>query len=109
MEMAAKVKILNFNMIYHKSAVFIIDHFLKVTRVKSQGFMNLKFNIVSKDLRKLGYMTTSSDTASAANIQNQMNELSNQTNAPILGGMTQTLGAYAQQDTGSIYGQTPRF
>jgi B9 domain-containing protein 1 len=37
----------------------------EVTRVKSQGFMNLTFNIVSKDMRKLGYMSTKNDLTSA--------------------------------------------
>lgn len=73
--------------------------------------MNLKFNIVTKDMRKLGYMATSSDTASAAAIQNQMNELANPTNAgpALLGGLPQTLGVYKNQDTGSVYSPTPRF
>ena len=84
---------------------------ISVTRVKSQGFMNLKFNIVTKDMRKLGYMVSSSDTATSAAIQNQMNELANPTNAagPLLGGLAQTLGTYKNQDTGSIYSPTPRF
>ena len=33
----------------------------EVTRVKSQGFMNLAFNIITKDMRKLGYMTHRND------------------------------------------------
>lgn len=30
-----------------------------VTRVRSQGFVTLQFNIVTKDMKKLGYETTS--------------------------------------------------
>ncbi|XP_015215859.1 B9 domain-containing protein 1 isoform X2 [Lepisosteus oculatus] len=34
----------------------------EVTRVQSQGFVCLSFNIVTKDMKKLGYDTTSTDT-----------------------------------------------
>ncbi|XP_066120487.1 B9 domain-containing protein 1 isoform X1 [Saccopteryx bilineata] len=34
----------------------------EVTRVRSQGFVTLLFNVVTKDLRKLGYDTGPSDT-----------------------------------------------
>lgn len=33
-----------------------------VTRVRSQGFVTLLFNVVTKDMRKLGYDTGPSDT-----------------------------------------------
>ena len=48
--------------------------FFSVTRVKSQGFINLTFNIVMKDMKKLGYDVIPSDMMnvtlpdSAANI-----------------------------------------
>lgn len=42
----------------------------EVTRVKSQGFANLTLNIVSKDLKKLGYATNS-----AADSLNNVNEV----------------------------------
>lgn len=75
--------------------------------------MNLKFNVVTKDMHKLGYMTNASDTVTAANIQNQVNQLTNATQAgPIIGALTKTLGNYADtniQDTTSVYGPTPRF
>lgn len=63
---------------------------------------------MTKDLKKLGYMATSNDTAT---IQNQMNELANPTNAagPLLGSIAQTLGTLKNQDTGSVYSPTPRF
>ncbi|KAI2581804.1 B9 domain containing 1 [Homo sapiens] len=34
----------------------------EVTRVRSQGFVTLLFNVVTKDMRKLGYDTGPSDT-----------------------------------------------
>uniref|UniRef100_A0A672NI00 B9 domain-containing protein 1 n=1 Tax=Sinocyclocheilus grahami TaxID=75366 RepID=A0A672NI00_SINGR len=34
-----------------------------VTRVRSQGFVTLQFNIVTKDMKKLGYETTSEHSA----------------------------------------------
>ena len=37
----------------------------EVTRVKSQGFMNITLNIVTKDMRKLGYMTNKNDLTHA--------------------------------------------
>ena len=33
-----------------------------VTRVKSQGFVELSFNIVTKDMRKLGYITNNNES-----------------------------------------------
>ncbi|KAG8433262.1 hypothetical protein GDO86_017519 [Hymenochirus boettgeri] len=33
----------------------------EVTRVRSQGFVTLTFNVVTKDMKKLGYNTSSSD------------------------------------------------
>ncbi|XP_066546153.1 B9 domain-containing protein 1 isoform X3 [Amia ocellicauda] len=33
----------------------------EVTRVRSQGFVTLSFNILTKDMKKLGYDTTSTD------------------------------------------------
>ncbi len=33
-----------------------------MTRVKSQGHVNLVFNIVTKDLRKLGYTTLANES-----------------------------------------------
>uniref|UniRef100_A0A672RRH5 B9 domain-containing protein 1 n=1 Tax=Sinocyclocheilus grahami TaxID=75366 RepID=A0A672RRH5_SINGR len=35
----------------------------EVTRVRSQGFVTLQFNIVTKDMKKLGYETTSEHSA----------------------------------------------
>ena len=58
----------------------------EVTRVRSQGYINLNFNIVTKDMRKLGYLTNSNE-ASNANFANQMNEL----NAATLANLNQTL------------------
>ena len=34
-----------------------------VTRVRSQGHMTISFNVVTKDLKKLGYDVTPSDAA----------------------------------------------
>ncbi|CAF0728564.1 unnamed protein product [Brachionus calyciflorus] len=73
----------------------------EVTRVRSQGFLNLNFNIVTKDMRKLGYVTTTGESSSA-NISNQMTEINNTT----LANLTQTLGFNPEQ---SYVGQTPRF
>ncbi|XP_053424616.1 B9 domain-containing protein 1 isoform X2 [Nycticebus coucang] len=36
----------------------------EVTRVRSQGFVTLLFNVVTKDMRKLGYYTGPADTHS---------------------------------------------
>ncbi|XP_040212367.1 B9 domain-containing protein 1 [Rana temporaria] len=38
----------------------------EVTRVRSQGFLTLSFNVVTKDLKKLGYANTSSDPSNPA-------------------------------------------
>jgi hypothetical protein len=57
-----------------------------VTRVKSQGYVNLNFNIVTKDMRKLGYINSQTDT-SAANLS-QINDLNN----PALASTIQNLG-----------------
>lgn len=38
---------------------------LPVTRVRSQGFVTLQFNIVTKDMKKLGYDTTSTEHSPA--------------------------------------------
>ncbi|KAM9467128.1 B9 domain-containing protein 1 isoform 2-T2 [Salvelinus alpinus] len=35
----------------------------EVTRVRSQGFVSLSFHIVTKDMKRLGYDTTPSETA----------------------------------------------
>ncbi len=70
--------------------------------------MYLKFNVVTKDMRKLGYMTSASDTASQASIQNQVNELAQA--APLIGGLAQTLGAGAGGGVQDITTTTtPRF
>lgn len=37
-----------------------------VTRVRSQGFVTLLFNVVTKDMRKLGYDTGPADTQGIA-------------------------------------------
>lgn len=39
-----------------------------VTRVRSQGFVTLQFNVITKDMKKLGYDTTSSEHAPAAGL-----------------------------------------
>ncbi|RNA24830.1 B9 domain-containing 1 [Brachionus plicatilis] len=72
----------------------------EVTRVRSQGFLNLSFNIVTKDMKKVGYLTHKND--SNTNIGNQMIEMNNTT----LGNLTQTLGFNPEQ---SMISQTPRF
>ena len=59
----------------------------EVTRVRSQGFINLKFNIVTKDIRKLGYLTNPNEQANS-NTSSQINEM----NSEKLLNMTQTLG-----------------
>lgn len=40
-----------------------------VTRVRSQGFVTLQFNIVTKDMKKLGYDTTSIEHTPARTTQ----------------------------------------
>uniref|UniRef100_A0AAZ3SJQ7 Uncharacterized protein n=1 Tax=Oncorhynchus tshawytscha TaxID=74940 RepID=A0AAZ3SJQ7_ONCTS len=35
----------------------------EVTRVRSQGFVSLSFHIVTKDMKRLGYDTTPSETS----------------------------------------------
>lgn len=35
--------------------------FLLVTRVRSQGFVTISFNVVTKDMKKLGYDVSPSD------------------------------------------------
>jgi B9 domain-containing protein 1 len=65
----------------------------EVTRVRSQGYMNLVFNIVTKDMRKLGYLTAKNDLSSAP--------APSDTFSTTLASITQTLG---QQLDG-----TPRF
>ncbi|XP_026877994.2 B9 domain-containing protein 1 [Electrophorus electricus] len=40
----------------------------EVTRVRSQGFVTLQFNIVTKDMKKLGYDTTSTEQAPAMHL-----------------------------------------
>lgn len=37
--------------------------FLSVTRVRSQGHVTVTFNVITKDLKKLGYDCTPSDVA----------------------------------------------
>lgn len=58
-----------------------------MTRVRSQGFINLKFNVVTKDIRKLGYLTNPNEQANS-NTSSQINEL----NTEKILSMTQTLG-----------------
>ena len=41
----------------------ITDLSLSVTRVRSQGFVTLSFNIITKDMKRLGYDTTPTDGA----------------------------------------------
>ena len=72
-----------------------------MTRVRSKGFINLKFNIVTKDLRTLGYLTSPSE---ALNGNNQMNEI----NSEKLLNLTQNLG-YTMENTIQNTNQTPRF
>jgi B9 domain-containing protein 1 len=67
----------------------------EVTRVKSQGFMNLVFNIVTKDMRKLGYVTSKSDLAAPP--------APSDTFSTTLANITQTLGQHMDIT------QTPRF
>ncbi|XP_075035358.1 B9 domain-containing protein 1 [Mixophyes fleayi] len=38
----------------------------EVTRVRSQGFLTLSFNVVTKDMKKLGYTSSSSDLPNTA-------------------------------------------
>lgn len=40
-----------------------------VTRVQSQGFVTVSFNIMTKDMKKLGYDTGPAAAAAAANTQ----------------------------------------
>jgi len=40
---------------------FIHVVFLLVTRVRSQGFVTISFNVVTKDMKKLGYDVSPSD------------------------------------------------
>ena len=42
--------------IYCDNAIFV-----SVTRVKTQGFATLSFNVVTKDMKKLGYDVVASD------------------------------------------------
>ena len=58
-----------------------------MTRVRSQGFIKLKFNIVTKDMRKLGYLTNANENA-ASNMSGQVNEL----NAEKILNLTANLG-----------------
>jgi hypothetical protein len=60
--------------------------FGKVTPVRSQGFNNIKFNVFTKDIRKLGYLTNVNDQVNS-NTSSQINDL----NAEKLMSMTQTL------------------
>lgn len=64
--------------------------------------MNLKFNIVTKDMKKLGYLTNAAEnsTTNIANATSQMNDTR-------MGNLTQTLGY--TQDMGSGFNPTPRF
>ena len=66
--------------------------------------MNLKFNIVTKDVRKLGYLTNQSEASSGS----QMNEI----NTDKLLNLTQNLG-YTMENTLTNTlqntNQTPRF
>jgi hypothetical protein len=68
----------------------------EVTRVRSQGYMNLVFNIVTKDMRKLGYITSKSDLASAP--------APSDTFSTTLANITQTLGQHLDATQ-----PTPRF
>lgn len=72
----------------------------EVTRVRSQGFINLNFNIVTKDLKKLGYLASKNELSNASN---QMAELNSNT----LANITQNLG-YNPNET-YLNTQTPRF
>ncbi len=74
----------------------------EVTRVRSQGFINLVFNIVTKDMKRLGYLTTRNEFSNA-NVSSQINELNSNTLATI----TQNLGYNPDQTYNT--GQTPRF
>jgi B9 domain-containing protein 1 len=38
--------------------------YLSVTRVRSQGFVTVSFNVVMKDMKKLGYDVLPSDVSS---------------------------------------------
>ena len=46
--------------------VVVVDDDVVVTRVRSQGYMTITFNIVMKDLRTMGYDVTPSDSAKPA-------------------------------------------
>ena len=75
----------------------------EVTRVRSQGFINLKFNIVTKDLRKLGYLTSQNECATS-NMSTQINDL----NAEKMATLTQALGQSLEGGL-TARGTTPRF
>lgn len=92
--------------IHFLKSFLILNFFfnLSVTRVRSQGHVNLKFNIVTKDVRKLGYLTNQSEASSGT----QMNEI----NTDKLLNLTQNLG-YTMENTLTNTlqntNQTPRF
>ena len=56
-----------------------------MTRVRSQGFLNLKFNIVTKDLTKLGYVTNQNEYSNMNHASSQMSEINAQNLAQALG------------------------
>lgn len=57
-----------------------------MTRVKSQGFVNLSFNVVTKDMRKLGFITNPNEP----NIHGSTNL--HDVNATALSALTQNYG-----------------
>ena len=64
----------------------------EVTRVRSQGYINLNFNIVTKDMRKLGYLTNQNELTNS-NLTNQINELNSATLANLTQSMANPAGS----------------
>jgi len=61
---------LKFSHIYIKTYVFITFFliYFTVTRVRSQGFVTVSFNVVMKDMKKLGYDVIPSEVTTAASV-----------------------------------------
>lgn len=63
-----------------------------VTRVRSQGFVNLSFNVVTKDMKKLGYLVSPNESANISNQISDSNVLANLTATSGLDTYVTTLG-----------------
>ena len=61
-----------------------INNFLAVTRVRSQGYMNVTFNVVMKDMKKVGYDVLPSDmtVASIPDVSGPLNTTKTAQSAP---------------------------